>query len=201
MMQSYMVQSFAQTIHELATQVIQKASVAGIQIATAESCTGGLVASALTSVSGASAVVRGGVVCYALTVKQKVLGVSEKLLQEQGAVCSDCAQQMASGALRVLDADLAVSITGIAGPTGAEPHKPVGTVWFGLAHDVDKIGVAFDVDNSDSEKTRVKAVDSNVGSNVDSDAVSFVRYFSGTRDEVRAQATIVALEALLETLA
>lgn len=191
-------QAFAQTIHELAARVIQKATARGIQIATAESCTGGLVASALTSISGASAVVRGGVVSYALEVKQKVLGVSEKLLQEQGAVCGDCAQQMASGAQKVLDADLAVAITGIAGPTGVEPHKPVGTVWFAVACTADKVDVGADADNDASDNSNVKDADSKRQSAPN--IVCFVRNFSGTRDEIRAQSTIAALKAVLEAL-
>lgn len=101
----------------------------------AESCTGGLVSGALTAVPGSSAVVRGGVVSYAIAVKRSVLGVSDEVLDAPGvgAVSSACAAQMAEGARRVLGCDVAVSVTGIAGPGGAEPGKPVGTVWFGLA--------------------------------------------------------------------
>ena len=104
-----------------------------LTVGTAESCTGGLVSAALTSVPGSSAVVRGGVVSYAIPVKHEVLGVSSKVLDEPslGAVSGECASQMATGARRVMGSDVAVSTTGIAGPTGAELGKPVGTVWFG----------------------------------------------------------------------
>lgn len=101
----------------------------------AESCTGGLVSACLTAVPGSSDVVRGGVVSYAIPVKRAVLGVSAEVLDDPalGAVSAECAGQMAEGARRTLGCDLAVSVTGIAGPGGAEPGKPVGTVWFGLA--------------------------------------------------------------------
>ena len=101
--------------------------------ATAESCTGGQVAQRITALAGASAVYRGGVVSYAIPVKHEVLGVSSKVIDEPslGAVSGECASQMATGARRVMGSDVAVSTTGIAGPTGAELGKPVGTVWFG----------------------------------------------------------------------
>ncbi|WP_051353797.1 CinA family protein [Atopobium fossor] len=123
---------FEREIRELATQVVQCATEAHVQLAVAESCTGGLVSAALTSVSGSSAVVRGGVTSYAIEVKHDVLGVDNQIFSTVGAVSSECAQQMAQGVSQVLKADIAVSVTGIAGPTGAEPGKPIGTVWFGL---------------------------------------------------------------------
>jgi nicotinamide-nucleotide amidase len=118
---------------ELAARVVRALGERNLTVGTAESCTGGLVSAALTSVPGSSAVVRGGVVSYAIPVKHEVLGVSSKVLDEPslGAVSGECASQMATGARRVLGSDVAVSTTGIAGPTGAEPGKPVGTVWFG----------------------------------------------------------------------
>ena len=87
---------------------------------------------ALTAVPGSSQVVYGGVASYALSVKHDVLGVSQDTLDTVGAVSAECATQMCSGASRVLGVDIAVSVTGISGPGGAEPGKPVGTVWFGL---------------------------------------------------------------------
>lgn len=101
--------------------------------ATAESCTGGGVGFAITSAAGSSAVFRGGVVSYDNSVKQGVLGVPAQVLSTQGAVSSACAAAMAEGARRLLKTDLAVSITGIAGPGGGSAEKPVGLVWFGLA--------------------------------------------------------------------
>lgn len=115
-------------------ELVALASAAGTTLATAESCTGGLVSACLTAVPGSSAVVRGGVVSYAIPVKHEVLGVPLEVLDAPGvgAVSPECARAMAEGARRVLAADVAVSVTGIAGPGGAEPGKPVGTVWFGL---------------------------------------------------------------------
>ncbi|HKU40550.1 MAG TPA: competence/damage-inducible protein A [Polyangiales bacterium] len=106
---------------------------AGLKVALAESCTGGLVGKLLTDVAGSSEYVIGGAVSYANTAKTALLGVSEALLREQGAVNEAVAREMAEGALRKLGADVAVGITGIAGPGGGSPTKPVGTVCFGLA--------------------------------------------------------------------
>jgi len=101
--------------------------------ATAESCTGGLVGGAITAVPGSSEVYAGGVVSYSNGVKASVLGVSTADLAREGAVSSCVAAQMAEGARRITGADIAVSITGIAGPGGGSDEKPVGLVWFGLA--------------------------------------------------------------------
>lgn len=118
-----------------AASALDAARASGVTLGCAESCTGGLVAGALTAVAGSSDVMRGGVVSYAVPVKHEVLGVSSEVLDEPGvgAVSGECATQMAEGARRVLGCDVAVSVTGIAGPGGAEPGKPVGTVWMGLA--------------------------------------------------------------------
>lgn len=106
---------------------------AGITCATAESCTGGGIGAALTSVAGSSEVFLGGVISYANVVKEQVLGVPAEVLAEHGAVSSETAAAMAQGARRLTGADLAVAVTGVAGPGGGSPEKPVGTVWFGLA--------------------------------------------------------------------
>ena len=101
--------------------------------ATAESCTGGGVGYAITGVPGSSVVFWGGIISYDNSVKQGVLGVPEEVLATKGAVSSECAAAMAEGARRLLKTDLAVSVTGIAGPGGGSLEKPVGLVWFGLA--------------------------------------------------------------------
>lgn len=105
----------------------------GKTCATAESCTGGLVGGAVTSVSGSSEVFLGGIISYANEVKMNVLGVPREVLDTVGAVSSECAAAMAEGARRLTGADVAVSTTGIAGPGGGSAEKPVGLVWFGLA--------------------------------------------------------------------
>jgi len=105
----------------------------GLTCATAESCTGGGVGSAITAVPGSSAVFAGGVISYSNDVKHRLLGVSADDLARVGAVSPEVAAQMATGARTLLDVDLAVSLTGIAGPDGGSAEKPVGLVWFGLA--------------------------------------------------------------------
>jgi PncC family amidohydrolase len=99
----------------------------------AESCTGGLIAHQLTNVSGSSAYFIGGVVAYSNEVKERVLGVSSEALSSYGAVSEECAREMARGARRFFDTDVAISSTGIAGPTGGTPQKPVGLVYVALA--------------------------------------------------------------------
>ena len=118
---------------DLAAEVLDAARAKGLKLGTAESCTGGLVEASLTAVPGSSDVVMGAVGSYACSVKSDILGVSEDTLSSVGAVSSECAAEMAEGARKALGADVAVSVTGIAGPGGAVPGKPVGLVWFGLA--------------------------------------------------------------------
>lgn len=117
----------------LAEKVVALLNACGLTCATAESCTGGGVGAALTSVPGASNVFLGGVVSYSNAVKCNVLGVRGETLAEFGAVSSETAAQMAVGARRLTGADLAVSVTGVAGPGGGSVEKPVGLVWFALA--------------------------------------------------------------------
>ena len=117
----------------LAERVVTAMQAKGMTCATAESCTGGGVGSAITSVAGSSAIFLGGVISYSNEVKVNVLGVSQESLARVGAVSSEVAAQMASGAKRVIGSDFAVSLTGIAGPGGGSAEKPVGLVWFGLA--------------------------------------------------------------------
>lgn len=116
----------------LPAQLLDTARAAGLKIATAESCTGGMVAAALTEVAGSSDVFDRGFVTYSNASKTDMLGVSEATLEAFGAVSEAVAQEMAEGALRRSLADIAVSITGIAGPGGSE-FKPEGRVCFGLA--------------------------------------------------------------------
>lgn len=114
------------------TDLLQQARYWGIRIATAESCTGGMVAAALTDVAGASDVFERGFVTYSNAAKVELLGVLEETLAADGAVSEAVAREMAEGALARSGAQLAVSITGIAGPGGSE-FKPEGRVCFGLA--------------------------------------------------------------------
>ena len=103
----------------------------GKTLVTAESCTGGGIGNALTSVPGSSAVFKGGVICYTNWVKEHILGVDPKLLTEHGAVSAPVAQAMAQGVRKALDADISLSVTGLAGPDGDTFGNPVGTVYIG----------------------------------------------------------------------
>ncbi len=117
----------------VAEKLVELLKARGLTCATAESCTGGGVGSAITAVPGSSAVFMGGVISYANEVKREVLGVKAETLATVGAVSAETAAQMAEGARRLLKTDLAVSLTGIAGPDGGSDEKPVGLVWCGLA--------------------------------------------------------------------
>ncbi len=127
------VQMFDEETTALAEMTIREFGAANMTVTTAESCTGGLIAAALTSVAGSSEVFERGMVTYANSAKQQMLGVEEDTLNEHGAVSAECAVQMATGALRAADAGAAVAVTGIAGPGGGTPEKPVGLVFIAVA--------------------------------------------------------------------
>jgi nicotinamide-nucleotide amidase len=119
---------FPADITTAAEGIIRDFTAAGLMVSTAESCTGGLIAGALTEISGSSAVVDRGFVTYTNTAKMQMLGVQEETLLRFGAVSEETARQMVHGALFRSKADLAVAVTGIAGPGGGSPGKPVGLV-------------------------------------------------------------------------
>jgi nicotinamide-nucleotide amidase len=135
-------------IRTLSSSIIEVATKSGVMVAAAESCTGGMITAALTDVPGSSAVVDRGFVTYTNEAKHEMLGVPMELIDAHGAVSEEVAGAMAAGALHHSHADIAVSVTGIAGPTGGSASKPVGLVWFGLArrnggvHTVEHIFVA-----------------------------------------------------------
>ena len=105
----------------------------GLTLAVAESCTGGLLGHRVTNVSGSSAYFQGGVISYSNEIKERILGIPHQTLVQHGAVSGETALAMAREARRLLRTDIAVSVTGIAGPTGGTPEKPVGLVYIGLA--------------------------------------------------------------------
>ena len=121
------------SILTLATATLSVLRARGVMVATAESCTGGLIASALTHVAGASDVVDRGFVTYSNQAKTEMLGVDPALIERDGAVSEAVARSMAAGSLERCRASIAVAVTGIAGPGGGSADKPVGLVWFGLA--------------------------------------------------------------------
>jgi nicotinamide-nucleotide amidase len=124
---------FAHDIAALAAGIVQAAERRAVTLATAESCTGGLIAAALTAVPGSAAAVECGFVTYSNGAKSTLIGVPGELIERDGAVSESVARAMASGALRHSSADVAVSVTGIAGPSGGSEDKPVGLVHFAAA--------------------------------------------------------------------
>lgn len=155
----------------LAERVVAANVAAGRTVALAESCTGGMVCAAITGVAGSSAVLLAGFVTYANAAKTALVGVPETVLEAHGAVSEECARHMAAGAVSRGDADVAVAITGVAGPGGGSDAKPVGLVVFARALRGQSV---------DSAETRVHHFDPALG-----------------RAGIRRQATLVALELLL----
>ena len=140
-----------------AEHLIQRATKRAFRFTCAESCTGGLLASKITAIPGASAVFPGSIVSYENAIKNKLLFVPEKILSTVGAVSAPCAKAMAEGVRKQMDALFSVSITGIAGPGGATPTKPIGTVYFGLS--TPSITLAYHrVFPGNREEVRLKSV-------------------------------------------
>lgn len=124
---------FSENGSKLESVIVQQMQEHGLKLALAESCTGGLIACRITDVPGASSVLTHGWVTYANEAKRDLLGVPQQELDSYGAVSEQVARSMAEGALRVSECDIALSVTGIAGPSGGTELKPVGTVWLALA--------------------------------------------------------------------
>ena len=138
------------------SEVIRR--LCGKTLVTAESCTGGGIGAALTAVSGSSAVYKGGIISYCNEVKHHLLGVDDEILSTLGAVSGSVAEQMAQGARRVLDADIAVSVTGLAGPGGDEYGNPVGTVFIGYCDENQNLSREYHFPG-DREQVRSQAVE------------------------------------------
>jgi nicotinamide-nucleotide amidase len=148
-------------LQRLATKVGAQLIDAEWRLVTAESCTGGWIAKVLTDVPGSSNWFLGGVVAYSNTLKQSLLGVLHSTLAAHGAVSEAAAHEMSVGALETLGGQVAVAVTGIAGPDGGQPGKPVGTVWFGWAwrHDGEiETRVALETFSGDREAVRRQTV-------------------------------------------
>ena len=124
--------AYAENQTDLASVVLNECDARGLTIAVAESCTGGLLGARLTAISGSSSVVIGGVIAYSNGVKKGLLGVTTGSLERHGAVSEEVASEMATGVRRRLGVDIGVSITGVAGPGGGTPDKPVGLVWMAV---------------------------------------------------------------------
>jgi nicotinamide-nucleotide amidase len=158
-----------QGLYQLAAEVGGRARAAGWRIVTAESCTAGWIAKALTDVPGSSQWVDSGYVTYSNIAKMRDVGVSERTLDEHGAVSEATVREMAHGALRAAGVEMAIAVSGIAGPDGGTAEKPVGTVWFAVATP-EAQGAA---------------------------ALCELCRFSGDRDQVRRQSIAYALRLML----
>lgn len=144
---------------QLVSQVADLFSSQGKRLCVAESCTGGGLGAALTSISGASEWFQGGFITYSNQAKMKHVYVRESTLEEFGAVSEDCVKEMANGAMVSMDADCALSISGIAGPDGGSDEKPVGTVWIGLAVRFKSIEAHHFIFEGDRELVRRQSID------------------------------------------
>lgn len=164
---------FDDDILALAESLGRLLAARGEQVTTAESCTGGLIAAAITAVPGSSAWFHGAVVSYDNRVKQRLLGVPHDTLASDGAVSERTVREMAQGVLRQVPAHWSLSVSGIAGPDGGVPGKPVGTVWFGLGQSL--------ADGAVHTQAQV-------------------RQFYGARSDVRIASVRFALAWLLQTL-
>ena len=142
----------------LAPQIVRQFTEKGMTLGTAESLTAGLIAATVADVSGASAVLMGGVVSYDPRVKHEVLGVSQEVIDTVGVVSEACALQMADGARKLLKVDVALSATGVAGPTGGTAENPVGTVWLGVSTAEGTIARRFQFDG-DRQSVRRQTVE------------------------------------------
>jgi nicotinamide-nucleotide amidase len=159
-------------LYLLAEEVGRRARASGWRVVTAESCTAGWIAKALTDVPGSSQWVDSGFVTYSNTAKMRDVGVSARTLSEHGAVSGPTVREMADGALRAAGVEMGIAVSGIAGPDGGTADKPVGTVWFAVA----------------TVKAQGPAV------------VCEVRRFRGDREQVRRQAVEHALRLALQQL-
>ncbi|MCJ7593003.1 MAG: CinA family protein [Woeseiaceae bacterium] len=122
-----------ESIRKLAEALVTELTESGKAVATAESCTGGWVAKAITDIPGSSMVFGYGIVSYANGAKESIIGVKNKTLEDHGSVSAEVVEEMAEGTLRLSGADIAVAVSGVAGPAGGSREKPVGMVWFGWA--------------------------------------------------------------------
>lgn len=163
-----MVESENQQLAEKLGEVLLRL---GWKATVAESCTGGAIAAAITSVAGASAWFDGSVVSYSNRIKRDLLGVDQRDLDEFGAVSEAVVRQMAVGVLNRLDANLSVAVSGIAGPDGGSEEKPVGTVWIGWAHGEGQEPVQAD---------------------------ARLMHLDGNRSQIQSQAVTEALEGMLQ---
>jgi nicotinamide-nucleotide amidase len=193
-------------LSELVALVARWALGANYRVVTAESCTGGWIAKAFTDAAGSSRWFESGYVTYSNAAKARDLGVSERTLQEHGAVSEPTVREMAAGALRATGADVSIAVSGIAGPDGGSAEKPVGTVWFCVGRRVSGAGLrdaggatapgrAAGADASLGSKA---AAGPNAAAGPDIELISEGEVFAGDREAVRRAAVRRALELVLQ---
>jgi len=161
-----------EAIQKIAAVLVAELTDACKVVTTAESCTGGWVAKAITDIPGSSAVFGYGVVSYANGAKESILGVQNQTLEEHGSVSESVVGEMAEGALNLSGADISVAVSGIAGPDGGTKEKPVGTVWFAWAV-------------RDHGKVRIESI---------------CQHFEGDRELIRELAVVHAMQGVLDRL-
>ena len=161
-----------ESIRKLAAAVVNDMTATGKAVSTAESCTGGWVSKALTDIPGSSVVFHYGVVSYSNGAKEHILGVKNETLEEHGSVSEPVVEEMANGVLNLSGSDIAVAVSGIAGPDGGTKEKPVGTVWFAWAR-------------RDGGKIRTE---------------THLAHFDGDRELIRELTVVHALQGVLDRL-
>ena len=161
-----------ESIQKLAAALVADLTEAGKAVSTAESCTGGWVAKAITDIPGASGVFHYGIVSYSNGAKEQMLGVQNAVIEEHGSVSEPVVEEMANGALNLSGADIAVAVSGVAGPDGGSKEKPVGTVWF-----------AWSVRDGGKVRTDTSC-----------------QHFDGDRDLVRELTVVHALQGVMDRL-
>jgi len=146
-----------ESIYKLAAALVADLTASGKAMSTAESCTGGWVAKAVTDVPGSSVVFGYGIVCYSNGAKESMLGVKNQTLAEHGSVSEAVIEEMAEGVLNLSGSDIAVAVSGIAGPSGGTEEKPVGTVWFAWAvRDSGKVRIETSREHFDGDRELVR---------------------------------------------
>jgi len=146
-----------EAIAKLAKALVEELTAASKAVATAESCSGGWVAKAITDIAGSSAVFHYGIVSYSNGAKESLLGVRNETLEQHGAVSEAVVIEMAKGALSLSGADIAVAVSGVAGPAGGSKDKPVGTVWFAWAvRDGAKLRATASLEHFDGDRDLVR---------------------------------------------
>ncbi len=175
----------ADDLHDQAARLGAQLAARGLKVATAESCTGGWIAKTFTDVAGSSAWFNGGIVSYSNDAKHDLLGVQKETLAVHGAVSEAVVLDMACGALNALDVDCAVSVSGVAGPGGGSPAKPVGLVWIAVAR---------------RSEAAIPAVAEKKGASAVPFSMARECHFKGDRDAVRRAAVAAAIQLVSQVL-